>query len=62
MIANWFVLTPFHATILFVIAIVAGHQYRKFWKSGGPTWKLWISGLVAAACLLIVALIPLATP
>jgi len=51
-------LTPLAATAVFVVAIVAGYQYRRIWKAEGPRWQLWIAGLVAAICLLTVAFLP----
>lgn len=52
-------LTPTTATGIFVVAVVAGYQYRRVWKSQGPRWQLWTFGGVAAACLLIVGFTPL---
>ena len=52
-------LTPAAALILFVIAVVAGTQYRRVWKAEGPRAHLWVYGAVAGACLLAVGLIPL---
>ncbi|WP_298500774.1 hypothetical protein [uncultured Maritimibacter sp.] len=54
-------LPPILATIIFVIACIAGYGYRRVWKAEGPRWKLWVYGLVAAACLLTLAFVPLAT-
>lgn len=51
-------MTPQIATVLFVIACVAGMQYRRVWKAEGPRWQLWVTGLVAAACLLAVGFVP----
>ena len=51
-------LSPLVATGLFVLAVVAGYQYRRAWKAEGPRWRLWASGLIAAACLSAVAFIP----
>lgn len=51
-------LTPLAATAIFVVAVVAGYQYRRIWKAEGPRWQLWIAGLVAAICLLTVAFLP----
>ncbi|MEM9783598.1 MAG: hypothetical protein AAF899_14120 [Pseudomonadota bacterium] len=52
-------LTPLSATVLFVIAVLAGYRYRRVWKNEGPRWQLWLFGAVAAACLLAVGFIPL---
>ncbi|WP_093321281.1 hypothetical protein [Shimia haliotis] len=54
-----FTLSPALATIIFVIAILAGHRFRRVWKEEGPRSHLWLTGLIAGICLLIVALIPL---
>lgn len=55
------VLSPWLATVLFVLACLAGHRYRRVWKEGGPRWQLWGFGLTAGICLLILALFPLST-
>lgn len=55
-------LTPTVATTLFIVAVVAGYRYRRVWKAEGPVWQLWLSGLVAAGCLLILGFTPLQTP
>jgi hypothetical protein len=52
-------LSPTTATILFVIACMAGIQYRRTWKQEGPKWQLWLYGAVAAAGLLALAFLPL---
>ena len=52
-------LTPVFATIIFVIAVLAGVQYRRNWKAEGPAWKAWLFGSIAALCLIIVAFVPL---
>ncbi len=52
-------LTPVTATLVFVIAVLAGHRYRKVWKADGPRWQLWVYGCIAAACLLVVGFLPL---
>ncbi len=51
-------LSPLAATAIFVVAVVAGYQYRRIWKAEGPRWQLWIAGLIAAICLLTVAFLP----
>lgn len=53
------ILSPAVATTLFVLACLAGHRYRRVWKEEGPRWQLWVSGLIAASCLLVLALVPL---
>ena len=52
-------LTPTVATLIFVMACLAGYRYRTVWKTEGPTWQLWASGLMAAGCLLALGFIPL---
>ncbi|MEM6727260.1 MAG: hypothetical protein AAF618_02055 [Pseudomonadota bacterium] len=52
-------LTPALATAIFVAACLAGMRYRAVWKAEGPRWQLWVTGVMAAACLLTVAFIPL---
>lgn len=54
-----FSLTPFSATILFVIACLAGYKYRRVWKAEGPRWQLWLFGIIAAACLLYLGFVPM---
>ncbi|MDO6510753.1 hypothetical protein [Celeribacter halophilus] len=51
-------LTPVTATILFVIACLAGYRYRSVWKAEGPRTQLWIYGLIAAVILLVLGLVP----
>lgn len=55
-------LTQTSATALFVIACLAGYRYRHVWKAEGPTWQLWIFGLIAAGALLVLAFVPMAPP
>ena len=52
-------INPIWATMLFVAAVVAGHLYRKNWKNEGPTWKLWLYGMIAGMLLMIVAFVPI---
>ncbi|MEL6954689.1 MAG: hypothetical protein AAFN09_05535 [Pseudomonadota bacterium] len=51
-------LSPALATTIFVLAILAGHRFRRNWKEEGPVWKYWVYGAVAATGLLSVALVP----
>lgn len=51
-------LSPLQATLLFVVAVIAGYRYRRVWKTEGPAWQAWLFGLIAAACLLSVAFLP----
>lgn len=53
-----FVLSPLLATILFVLFCFAGHRFRRVWSSEGPVWQLWLFGVIAAACLGLVAFVP----
>jgi hypothetical protein len=55
------VLTPTLATVLFVLACVAGYRYRHVWRVEGPRWQLWLYGVTAALALLVLAFVPLAT-
>ena len=52
-------LSPAVATVLFVIACLAGYQYRRTWKAEGPRWQLWLFGTVAAVALLTLGFLPL---
>ncbi|MBE9637899.1 hypothetical protein [Salipiger mangrovisoli] len=54
-----FSLSPASATVLFVIACLAGYRYRSVWKAEGPRWQLWVFGLIAAVVLLVLGLTPL---
>jgi len=53
-------LTPVSATLMFVTACLAGYRYRAVWKAEGPSWQLWLFGLVAAGCLLTLGFVPMA--
>ena len=54
-------LTPVSATVIFVIAVLAGYSYRRVWKAEGPRWQLWVFGGLAALCLLTVGFVPMRT-
>jgi hypothetical protein len=54
-------LSPLAATALFVIAVLAGVNYRRAWKTEAPRWRLWLFGGVAGACLLALGFLPLET-
>ena len=54
-----FTLTPLLATVIFVIGCLAGYGYRRTWKAEGPRWKLWVTGVIAAACLLTLGFVPM---
>ena len=49
------------AVTIFVVACFCGFQFRRVWKAEGPRWQLWLWGVLAAAGLLTVGFIPLAT-
>ena len=53
------ILSPLTATVFFVLACLAGYQYRRVWVKEGPRWQLWLFGLTAGICLAIVAFIPM---
>lgn len=59
-----FHLTPLTGTLLVVLAVLAGHRFRRAWKDKAPGWQLraWIYGVVAGAGLLALAFIPLLNP
>lgn len=52
-------LTPFSATILFVLSCLCGYQYRRVWKTEGPRWQLWLYGTIAATGLLALGFLPM---
>lgn len=54
-------LTPGTATLIFVLAVLSGYRYRRVWKAEGPRWQLWLFGVAAALCLMIVGFLPLRT-
>ncbi len=56
-----FTLTPLVATMIFVLACVAGVKYRRVWKAEGPRWQLWLFGAIAAVSLLVLGFVPLKT-
>ncbi|UZD90871.1 hypothetical protein [Cognatishimia activa] len=53
-------LTPLIATSLFVLACLAGFQYRRVWKAEGPRWQLWVYGVFAGVTLLVLGFVPMA--
>ena len=53
-------LTPLVATLIFLVACLAGYRYRRVWKAEGPAWQLWASGLIAGGALLVLAFVPMA--
>jgi len=59
LLASQITLTPFIATILIFLAVLAGNRYRRVWKAEGPRWQLWLFGLIAAAALLTLAFVPM---
>ncbi len=52
-------LAPWVGVLLVIVAVVAGHNFRKSWVAGDSKTRLWIFGLLAAASLLALGLIPL---
>jgi hypothetical protein len=54
-----FTLTPFAATIIFVVSCLSGYQYRRVWKAEGPQWQLWFYGLITATGFLTLGFTPL---
>ncbi len=52
-------LTPQSATLLFIVACLAGYLYRRAWGRDGAVWWLWGAGFVSGAAFLILALVPL---
>lgn len=52
-------LTPLTASALVVLAVLAGHRYRKNWQLEGPVWKAWLYGVVAGLALAALAFVPL---
>ena len=54
-----FQLTPLTASALVIVAVVAGHRYRRNWQQEGPVWKAWLYGLVAGGALTVLAFTPL---
>ena len=51
-----FSLPPTLALAIFVAACIAGANFRRVWAAEGPTWQLWVFGLVAGVGLMTVAL------
>ncbi|MEM6512474.1 MAG: hypothetical protein AAF660_05640 [Pseudomonadota bacterium] len=47
------------ALLLFIVAVIAGHRYRRVWKQGGSRREAWVYGLIAAVGLMGAALIPM---
>lgn len=52
-------LTPLIATSVFVIACLAGYNFRRTWASEGPRWQLWLYGTVAGIGLIILGTVPM---
>lgn len=53
--------TSLLATLLFIIAVISGHLYRKNWKNEGPTWKLWLYGTISGGLMIMVAFVPISS-
>ena len=47
------------ALAIFIAACIGGANFRRVWAREGPTWQLWVSGLIAAFGFMTIALIPL---
>jgi hypothetical protein len=45
--------------VLFVVAVLAGVNYRRAWKTDAARWRLWLFGGIAGACLLTLGFLPL---
>jgi len=54
-----FMLTPAVAVVLFTIACLSGMRYRAVWKAEGSRWQLWVFGVIAGGCLLVLGFVPL---
>ncbi|MEM9344236.1 MAG: hypothetical protein AAGA87_14430 [Pseudomonadota bacterium] len=54
-------LTPLSATLIFFVTCLAGYQYRRVWKTEGPTYQYWLFGTVAGAGLIALGFIPIHT-
>ncbi|MFV0359796.1 hypothetical protein [Tropicimonas sp.] len=54
-------LSPLSGTLLLLVAVICGRNFRQNWKAQGPRWVLWawLYGAAAAAALLALAFVPL---
>ncbi|MCV6596235.1 MAG: hypothetical protein OIF40_04020 [Mangrovicoccus sp.] len=54
-------LTPLTGTLLLLVMLFCGRQFRENWKLQAPGWeaRAWIYGLPAAVSFFALALIPL---
>lgn len=54
-------LTPLTGTILVLVTVVAGRNFRINWKVQAPGWQVrsWFYGVAAGLSLLALAFIPL---
>ncbi|MEM7425300.1 MAG: hypothetical protein AAF441_04355 [Pseudomonadota bacterium] len=59
MLPEFVYITPISASLLMVVAVVAGYQYRQNWRLQGPAWKAWTFGTIAGMALLLLSFAPL---
>jgi len=54
-------LTPLSGTVLMLVLILCGRQFRETWKAQGPGWAIraWAWGVPAALSFAALALLPL---
>ncbi len=54
-------LTPLTATLLVVVMVICGRNFRLAWKNQTDGWqkRAWLYGLPAAASLMLLAFVPL---
>jgi len=53
--------TPLTGTLLLLVMLFCGRQFRENWKGQAPGWeaRAWVYGVPAALCFFALALIPL---
>ena len=53
-------LTPLTATLLFLVLVICGRQFRETWKAQRDGWaaRAWVYGLPAAASFFALAFLP----
>lgn len=54
-------LPPALATLIFLLVVICGHNFRKVWKEQPLGWqkRAWLFGVPAAVGLLALGLLPL---
>ena len=54
-------LTPWVALPLFLAMVLCGRAFRENWKAQAEGWqtRAWLYGVPAAACLLVLAFVPM---